>query len=71
MLGLNGFDGRFMWLFWIVGLVVIFWALKLIIQGETERKNDGDLPLKILEERLAKREIDREEYERKKRILEQ
>lgn len=53
MLGLNGFDGRFMWLFWIVGLVVIFWALKLIIQGETERKNDGDLPHKKLGRKRA------------------
>lgn len=71
MFGLHGFGGGFMWLFWMVGLVVLIWALKLIIQGETERRSEGNSPLKILEERLAKGDIDQEEYEQKKRILNQ
>ncbi|MCW8907644.1 MAG: SHOCT domain-containing protein [Sedimenticola sp.] len=65
-----GFGGIFMWLFWILVILGVVWLVKLMMVGR-----DGDLPsessaLEILKERYARGEIDRDEFEQKRRDLE-
>ncbi|MET4081780.1 putative membrane protein [Pedobacter sp. UYP30] len=55
------------WLFWIIMLVWIF-ATPWDIPGQRTRK---DTPLDILKKRLARGEIQKEEYEENKKIIEQ
>lgn len=61
-----GFGGIFMWLFWIALIVLIVWLLKNGIGGQQRRSNTA---LDILEQRYARGEIDKEEFEEKKRDL--
>ena len=65
----HGFGGGFMWLFWILLIVVVVWALKATAfsNGKAERKDKS--PLEILQERFARGEIDEEEFERKRKLL--
>ena len=63
-----GFGGIFMWLFWIVLLVLIVWLLKNVIGGQTNLPRSNSA-LEILEQRYAKGEIGKEEFEEKKRDL--
>jgi putative membrane protein len=63
-----GFGGIFMWLFWIVLIVVVVWLLKNVISGQANQPRSNSA-LEILEQRYAKGEIDKKEYEEKKRDL--
>ncbi|MCW5585667.1 MAG: SHOCT domain-containing protein [Chromatiales bacterium] len=64
-----GFGGGFMWLFWILLIVAIAWAVKAT--AFTDRRTGGadKSPLEILQDRLARGEIDEEEFERKRKLL--
>jgi len=66
-----GFGMVFMLLFWILvilGIVVLIrWLMMQPSQGRGSRDK---APLEIVQERYARGEIDREEYEQKKRDLE-
>jgi putative membrane protein len=64
-----GIGGGFMWLFWIVLLVVIVWLLKGVFSGRDSSGKMGKSALEILEERYARGEIDREEFDHKKKDL--
>ena len=74
----NGFSGWgmglgfiFMLLFW--GLVILGIATLirfLTIQSSSSKVSRDKTPLEIVQERYARGEIDREEYEQKKRDLE-
>jgi putative membrane protein len=60
-----GFGGFFMILFWaviIIGAVVL-------IRWLVDQSKDGKTALQILQERYARGELQREEYEQKKRDL--
>jgi len=60
-----GFGGIFMILFWaliIVGAVLFF-------RWMADQSKDGKTALQILQERYARGELQREEYEQKKRDL--
>jgi len=67
-----GFGIVFMLLFWaliILGIAVLIrW---LLMQSPSDRGGRDKTPLEIVQERYARGEIDREEYEQKKRDLEQ
>jgi len=65
------FGGGFMWIFWLLVIVAVAVALKAMMGGNTQR-DDGqkDSALSILEKRYAHGEIDREEYQEKRRELE-
>ncbi len=63
-----GFGGVFMWLFWIVLIVVVVWLLKNVTSGQTNPPRNSSA-LEILEQRYAKGEIDKDEFEEKKRDL--
>lgn len=70
--GMGWFGGIFMILFW--GLIIV--AIVLIIRhfmggsgGETSGQAEND-PLRILQKRYANGEINTEEYEERKKVLE-
>ncbi|MGM0983401.1 MAG: SHOCT domain-containing protein [Pseudomonadota bacterium] len=73
--GWMGFGGIFMLLFWgLVILGVIALVRWLWMSGTGSGKDGGEAPRKtaldILQERYARGEIEREEYERKRRDIE-
>ncbi len=63
------FGGGFMWIFWIVLILVIVWAVRAGLNSGGGSRNQRT-PLEILKERYARGEIDRETFERMKKDLE-
>ena len=66
----SGYGGGFMWLIVLVlvGVVIYFW-----FQVSKSKGSDGSIietPLDMLKKRYAKGEIDKEEFDRKKKDLE-
>lgn len=62
----------FMLLFWaLVVLGIVALIRVLMAQSSSGRGSRDKTPLEIVQERYARGEIDREEYEQKKRDLEQ
>ena len=63
--------GGHMWLFWLFIIVFVFVVLKMIIQQNRSKKNgnENESSLEILKKRYAKGEIDKEEFEQKKKDL--
>jgi putative membrane protein len=62
-----GFFGwTMMILFWAVAVVVIIWAVRSLGTG---RSATTATPLELLERRFAAGEIDREDFEERKRLL--
>ncbi len=70
MSGNQCFMGGFMWIFWIAIIVGIIFLVKWIVMqsrpGEQKREEN---PLEILKKRYARGEIDKEEFEQKKKDL--
>ena len=68
----DGGWGFGMGLVWLVFVGLIVAGIVLAIRGSSERPSDrGSVKsaLEILDERFARGEIDREEYEERKRVL--
>lgn len=61
--------GGFMGLYWIVGLVALFFFVKWIVQQRMEAQRPKESAVEILKKRYAKGEINKDEFERKKRDL--
>ncbi|HID81113.1 MAG TPA: SHOCT domain-containing protein [Chromatiales bacterium] len=61
--------GGVMWLFWIVLIVVVLWAVKSAASNENQSTNKQKSAQDILKERYARGEIDEDEFERRKREL--
>ncbi len=57
-----GFSGPFMWLFWIIGIIVIVWAVVIVAGGRKVPSAKQKTALDILKERYAKGEIDDQEF---------
>lgn len=55
-----GVGGGFMWLFWLILIVALIWVIMAGINGGG-RQNKS--PLELAQERYAKGEISREEFE--------
>ena len=70
MWGNQGFMGGFMWIFWIAVIVGLVFLIKWIVQqsrpGEYKSEENS---LEILKKRYARGEIDKEEFEQKKKDL--
>ena len=73
-----GMMGGFGWMwlmpvFWIVFLGLIIWAVVAAVRGSSESRSSGsskaDSALEVLKKRYARGEINKEEYEEKKRDL--
>ena len=76
MMGSDGgmaFGGLFMWAFWLVLIVLIVVVVKALTGGTSSPGNSSaqESPLDILRKRFARGEIDKEEFERRRRELEQ
>jgi putative membrane protein len=66
--GLMG--GGFMWLFWIALIVFVVWGISAATGSGTGKGTGVDKSaLEILKERYARGEIDKQEFEDKKRDL--
>lgn len=71
MYGEGGWMGAGMWLFWIILIVVVVVLVKALTGSSSSLMNSGNNnPLDILKSRYARGEIDDEEFERRKKILE-
>ena len=74
---MNGFTGHgwgmgFGWILGIIILLVILWLAFRAFQPNTEQHSlSRKTPLDILKERYAKGEIDKEEFEQRKKDLEE
>ncbi len=64
-----GFGGGFMWLFWILLIVVIVWAVKAAGGNREKPPGKQKSALDILKERYARGEIDQDEFEQKRKDL--
>lgn len=67
-----GFMG-FAWLFWLVVLGLIVWAVVTVVKNSQRRiepPGTPDSPIEILKRRYARGEISREEFEQMKKDLE-
>lgn len=70
--GTGGFGGILMVVFWILILVGLIFLIRWLIQSTGRDKttgSGGNRALEILKERYAKGEIDKEEFESKKKDL--
>ncbi len=66
----------FMWLFWIATVIFIIWVVKMLAgnnatDSKTVTGQSTETALDILEKRYAKGEIDEQEFEHKRKDLEQ
>ena len=64
-----GFGGGFMWLFWILLIIVIVWAVKAATRNSNTPPGQQKSALDILKERYAMGEIDHQEFEQKRMDL--
>jgi len=70
MWGNQGFMGVFMWIFWIAVIVGIVFLVKWIVQqSKSGEGKSEESSLEILKKRYARGEIDKEEFEQKKKDL--
>lgn len=58
--------GGYMWLFWLIPIGLVIWVAMIVADSKKEQAKS---PLDILQERYAKGEIDKQEYEKKLRDL--
>lgn len=70
MFGDHWMFGGFMWIFWILVIIGLVFVIKwLVQQSKPVESKHTETPLEILKKRYAKGEIDREEFEQKKKDL--
>ncbi len=70
MWGNQGFMGGFMWIFWIAIIVCIIFLVKWrVMQCRPGGPQQGESSSEILKKRYARGEIDKEEFEQKKKDL--
>jgi putative membrane protein len=65
--GMGWFGGIFMVLFWIAVIIGIVFLIRWLVQST--RSGAGESALDILKRRYASGEIDRKEFEQKKKDL--
>lgn len=70
----NGFGmgfggGFFMLLFWILLIVLVIWGVKALVGGSKDSSTSGKSAQDILDERYARGEINKEEFEEKRKDL--
>ena len=69
MAGNHWMFGGFMWIFWIGVLVGLFFLVKWIVQQKPSDQKPEENALEVLKKRYARGEIDKEEFEQKKKDL--
>jgi putative membrane protein len=66
---MGGFGLGFMGIFWVVLIIVGLIFFRQFNKGKRGPEDTGSTPLEILKQRYARGEIDKQEYETKKRDL--
>jgi len=66
-----GFGGGFMWIFWILLIVAIVWAVRAAGGSGNHPPVTRKSALDILKERYARGEIDQQEFEQKRKDLQE
>lgn len=66
---MGGFGLGFMGIFWVVLIIVGLIFFRQYSKGRKGPEDTGSTPLEILKQRYARGEIDKQEYETKKRDL--
>lgn len=60
-----------MWIFWIILIILLVFLIKWLVSGDASTPaHRDDSALDILKKRYARGEIDEEEFERRRRELE-
>jgi putative membrane protein len=59
-----------MWLFWVLLIVVVVWLVRAMSFPDRKSGGSDKSPLEILQDRFARGEIDEEEFEQKRKLLE-
>lgn len=65
----HGMGGGFMWIFWILIIVAIVWLVVIAAQDRKGSPGKDKSALEILQQRYARGEVDRDEFEQKKKDL--
>ena len=65
-----GFGGVWMLLFWVFVIAGIVWLVLTLSRSQTRERGSGLDAVQILEERLARGEIDAEEFRTRRAALE-
>ncbi len=66
-----GYGGTIMWIGMLLLLGVVIYILWLQKGAGDQKKGEGETPLDILKKRYARGEIDKEDFERMKKDLEE
>ena len=65
----HGYGGGGMWIFWILIIIVLVWFVAFTTRRNNDSSGNEKSALDILKERYARGEIDREEFEQKRKDL--
>lgn len=65
----HGFGGVSMWFLWILLIVFVVWMVKAMVSAGRDDRGLDEAPLEILRDRFARGEIDEEEFEQKRKLL--
>lgn len=65
----HGYGGGVMWIFWLLVIGGLVWLVASIARGGGNAAPGEKSALDILKERYARGEIDREEYQQKRKDL--
>lgn len=68
-MGFGWMGSLFMLILWVVIIIGIVWSVKYILRSKTCFSEHTNTPLEILKARYAKGEIDKKEFEEKKKEL--
>lgn len=61
--------GAFVWIFWIILIALVVWVFIAFTGRSRPSAGDSETPMDVLKKRLARGEIDAEEYRRLKTEL--
>ena len=65
----HGYGGGMMWIFWILIIIALVWFVAFATRRESGSPRNEKSAQDILKERYARGEIEREEFEQKRKDL--
>ena len=67
----HGYGGGMMWIFWVLIIGALIWFVAFATRRGGDSSRHEKSAIEILQERYARGEIDREEFEQKQKDLSQ